>query len=112
MPHITKQIVRELIETLDACGVGAHHPDLLALLDQPEGEPVGHLFPSTGGATVFAGWDTMCKMPAGTKFYTHPLAHLKMLDDDEFNEVSCHIPTGKDAIKAFCAKHNLTLEKL
>lgn len=40
MPQISKQIVRELIETLDVCGVGVHHIDLLALLDQPEGEPV------------------------------------------------------------------------
>lgn len=47
-----------------------------------------------------------------TKLYTHPPAPLRMLSEDEFNEVSCHIPTGKDAIKAFCAKNGLTLEKL
>ena len=36
MPNISKQIIREIIETLDVCGVGAHHPDLLPLLAQPE----------------------------------------------------------------------------
>lgn len=43
---------------------------------------------------------------------TVPTAPLKLLSDDEFAEVSCHPITGKDAIKAFCAKHNLPLEKL
>jgi hypothetical protein len=40
MPQISKQIVKEVIETLDAYGCGAHHLDLLPLLDQPEREPV------------------------------------------------------------------------
>lgn len=39
MAQISKNIIKEVIETLDAYGCGAHHPDLLPLLDQPEGEP-------------------------------------------------------------------------
>jgi hypothetical protein len=40
MPQISKQILKEVIATLDAYGCGAHHPDLLPLLDQPEQEHV------------------------------------------------------------------------
>jgi hypothetical protein len=41
MPQISKELVKDLIATLDAYGCGAHHLDLLPLLDQPEGEPFG-----------------------------------------------------------------------
>jgi NUMOD4 motif len=40
MPQISKQIIKDVIQTLDSYGCGAHHPDLLPLLDQPEQEPV------------------------------------------------------------------------
>jgi hypothetical protein len=49
MPQVSKQIIKELIETLDAYGVGAHHPDLLSLLDQPEQEPVAYRYSFTCG---------------------------------------------------------------
>jgi hypothetical protein len=40
MPQMPKQILKEVIATLDVYGCGAHHPDLLPLLDQPKDEPV------------------------------------------------------------------------
>jgi hypothetical protein len=87
MPNISKKEIRQAVHVLKAC---LPHPDaadaiamLQGLLDQPEGEPVGHLSPSTGGATIFVGWDTMCKMPAGTKFYTHPASPITADDVTE-----------------------------
>jgi hypothetical protein len=34
MPLIPKQIIKDLMATLDAYGCGAHHPDLLPLLSE------------------------------------------------------------------------------
>jgi hypothetical protein len=45
MPQISKQTIKDVIQTLDSYGCGAHHPDLLPLLDQPEGEPVAYRLP-------------------------------------------------------------------
>jgi hypothetical protein len=36
MPQVSKQIIKDVIQTLDAYGCGAHHPDLLPLLESKE----------------------------------------------------------------------------
>lgn len=36
---ISKELIKDVLATLDAYGCRAHHPDLLPLLDQPESEP-------------------------------------------------------------------------
>jgi hypothetical protein len=88
MPQISKQIVKDLIATLDAYGCGAHHPDLLPLLDQPEGEPVAwkwELMPDSehykrrgAKAGVYLENPASLGIPINhpsykwTKLYTHP----------------------------------------
>jgi hypothetical protein len=85
MPQISKQIVKDLIATLDAYGCGAHHLDLLPLLDQPEGEPVAELLLSRSGHGIVVEWHKT--MPVGTKLYTHPAPFTPITADDVTDEM-------------------------
>lgn len=111
MPNITKQIIRELIETLDVCG--AHHPDLLALLDQQECEPVAiverfRLEPTNNIISV--------ELPVSTKLYTHPPAPRKVTAEDVTDEMLASIEHHEEMgigkkMMAKIVNAYLTLEK-
>jgi hypothetical protein len=127
MPQISKQQIEQVIASLH-CDAEETKLDEVAkmmksLLDQPEVESVGIVVSSSHQQVQWAaGIDV--KALDGTKLYIHPPAPLKMLDDDEFEEVwieSSNAEGNNDEIvmsefaekiqQAFCAKNNLTLEK-
>lgn len=94
MPNISKQIIREIIETLDVCGVGSHHPDLLPLLAQPECEPVAHMYPcdlelfATNEPTATA-YSVAVGCPDGKSvpLYTSPVPFTPIAPDDVTEEM-------------------------
>jgi hypothetical protein len=55
MPQISKQTIKEVLETLDSYGCGAHHPDLLPLLDQPEQMPIEIEWPMYNESAMACG---------------------------------------------------------
>ena len=89
MPYISKQIVKELIETLDVCGVGVHHIDLLALLDQPEGEPSDYyLIDVDTGRKYYYDKDEIKSDVRNlmSPLYTHPPAPRKQITAEDVTD--------------------------
>lgn len=116
MPHISKEqidvVCKHLSYAIDEVGeANEMHKMLQSLLGQPEGEPV-NIDAIAVNLMRFAGMDKHQAREIARICVTNPPTPLTMLSDDEFTEVSCHISTGKDAIKAFCDKNDLALEKL
>jgi hypothetical protein len=93
MPQISKQIVKDLIATLDAYGCGAHHPDLLPLLDQPEGEPVAHLRAKTSSVAWNSFELTPASMLNAFPVYTHPAPFTPITADDVTNAMVKQVQT-------------------
>jgi hypothetical protein len=80
MPQVSKQIIKDVIKTLDSYGCGAHHPDLLPLLAQPEGQPVAYMNPDDLCADTAFRW---CKLGVFTEpLYTHPAPFTPISADD------------------------------
>jgi hypothetical protein len=85
MPQVSKQIIKDVIKTLDSYGCGAHHPDLLPLLAQPEGQPVAYMNPDDLCADTAFRW---CKLGVFTEpLYTHPAPFTPITADDVTDEM-------------------------
>ena len=88
MPNISNELIKSLMETLDSYSCGAHHPDLLLLLAQPEVEPVAHMYP--WDLERFATNETMghaysvavgCADGVSVPLYTHPVPFTPITAD-------------------------------
>jgi hypothetical protein len=85
MPQISKEIIKDVLATLDAYGCGAHHPDLLLLLDQQESEPVAELLLSRSGHGIVVEWHKTLQV--GTKLYAHSVPFTHITADDVTDEM-------------------------
>jgi hypothetical protein len=105
MPQISKELVKDLIATLDAYGCGAHHPDLLPLLDQPEDEPVAWRRFDDTDVAWHVELTTNDDYDDWQPLYTHPAPFTPITADDVTDEMLVQVhKANTEAISGYSEK--------